>query len=691
MFSIIIAGVIRIARAVFVGTGPVISLFVTAFVLISPAKSLAQTYYVDATDGNDSNSGFSSSRSWKTISKVNGSKFQPGDFILFRRGCVWREMLIVPSSGTAGNTITFGAYGLGAKPVISGADIVGARGWSLYGGKIFVTNVNNMNASPTQLYVDGTYYDTAHYPNSGYLMATANSSNKNTITDAKLGFTVDKVVGATVKVREVPWLIDTSAVTAFNLMTRTLSINASLSYAMRAGYGYYLQNKLWMLDSPKEWYFDPKAFRLYLWTVEGDIPNWNKVEVSNRSYGIVNAAKNYVTIRDLVVFASNRYNVYISGASNVIVDNCDIRGGQVGIFLANTTSSSIRNNSVRDTLSTGISTDWNTANNLELLNNSINSAGNVGSKPKNSLAGIYVNGDNVNIKNNTVTNSGYIGISIGGHRITVQDNIVDRSCIVLDDCGGIYATNDGASNKITGNTISNSAGNFIGTAYNITQAHGIYLDDLTHDTIVSGNIVSNADYGIFIHTGYNNTITGNSVFNARMNGLLMNENGSDAVSGTVHGNLVNNNIFEVCSTGATAYYYSIKGSTDKFGTFDMNRYCHPNSVFTVRNQSQNYTLPAWQQASGQDLNSTDMNAACAAPSPTVTLAATPVTVAAYGSSILTWSSTNSITCVAGGAWSGAKPASGSLEISNLTGSETFTLTCSGRGGATTRVTTITVH
>lgn len=60
---------------------------------------------------------------WDTIADVNGAAFSDGDFVLFRRGCTWREKLTVPSSGSVGSPITFGAYGTGAKPIISGADI----------------------------------------------------------------------------------------------------------------------------------------------------------------------------------------------------------------------------------------------------------------------------------------------------------------------------------------------------------------------------------------------------------------------------------------------------------------------------------------------------------------------------------------------------------------------------------------
>ena len=92
------------------------------FSLIS-STSLAATYYVDANNGNDAHNGLSPTTAWRTIAKVNISRFQPGDQIRFERGDVWREQLTIPSSGSSDNSIIFGAYGNGNRPVISGADI----------------------------------------------------------------------------------------------------------------------------------------------------------------------------------------------------------------------------------------------------------------------------------------------------------------------------------------------------------------------------------------------------------------------------------------------------------------------------------------------------------------------------------------------------------------------------------------
>ena len=76
------------------------------------------TYYVDATGGSDSNDGLSEANAWKTISKVNSSSFNASDIIKFKKGEIWREKLIIPSSGSSGNPITFTSYGTGDKPKI---------------------------------------------------------------------------------------------------------------------------------------------------------------------------------------------------------------------------------------------------------------------------------------------------------------------------------------------------------------------------------------------------------------------------------------------------------------------------------------------------------------------------------------------------------------------------------------------
>lgn len=68
---------------------------------------------------------------------------------------------------------------------------------------------------------------------------------------------------------------------------------------------------------------------------------------------------------------------------------------------------------------------------------------------------------------------------------------------------------------------------------------------------------------------------------------------------------------------------------------------------------------------------------------TVALSASPTSVNAGSSSILTWSSTNANSCSASGAWSGTEPLSGSLSTGALNNNSTYTLTCTGATGNAT--------
>jgi parallel beta-helix repeat protein len=110
----------------------------------------ATNYYVSNT-GDDSKEGTTTQTAWKTLNKVNNTKFAPGDSILFERGGVWREELKVPSSGAPGNPIVFGAYGSGAKPEIDGADVI--SGMTSAGSNIWQKTA--VTIQPNLMYLDG--------------------------------------------------------------------------------------------------------------------------------------------------------------------------------------------------------------------------------------------------------------------------------------------------------------------------------------------------------------------------------------------------------------------------------------------------------------------------------------------------------------------------------------------------------
>ncbi|HVO79964.1 MAG TPA: right-handed parallel beta-helix repeat-containing protein [Terriglobales bacterium] len=108
-----------------------------ALVCVLAGMASAATYYVDATGGDDTKDGLSPATAWKTIAKVNGSSFVAGDQVLFKRGEVWRESLVPPSSGTPGNPVRFDAYGAGDAPTITGALDLPSANWTLDSGNVW--------------------------------------------------------------------------------------------------------------------------------------------------------------------------------------------------------------------------------------------------------------------------------------------------------------------------------------------------------------------------------------------------------------------------------------------------------------------------------------------------------------------------------------------------------------------------
>ena len=92
-----------------------------------------------AINGNDNNSGRSQQSAWKTINKVNGFDFDPGDTIQFKRGQVFNGKLApdASSEGTPGNPIVYRSYGSGPLPIItekktlSGFSHEGNNRWSV--------------------------------------------------------------------------------------------------------------------------------------------------------------------------------------------------------------------------------------------------------------------------------------------------------------------------------------------------------------------------------------------------------------------------------------------------------------------------------------------------------------------------------------------------------------------------------
>ncbi len=123
---------------------------------LSQTALFATTYYVDATRGNDTNAGTSTTAPWKTLNKINNTPFQPGDSILLKRNEIWKEYLNFSSSGKPGNPIVIASYGTGNLPIITGRQEY--EGWNIAANWTSAGNnlwYREQSYNPQRLWING--------------------------------------------------------------------------------------------------------------------------------------------------------------------------------------------------------------------------------------------------------------------------------------------------------------------------------------------------------------------------------------------------------------------------------------------------------------------------------------------------------------------------------------------------------
>lgn len=113
--------------------------------LLSGENILAVNYYI-SNKGNDSNTGTSAIKPWRTIGFVNSKIFKPGDSVLFEAGSVWRDELRIQQSGTKSKYIVYSRYGKGVNPKFLGSEK--AENWTSTGiPNIWQTSTSLKNLS----------------------------------------------------------------------------------------------------------------------------------------------------------------------------------------------------------------------------------------------------------------------------------------------------------------------------------------------------------------------------------------------------------------------------------------------------------------------------------------------------------------------------------------------------------------
>lgn len=479
-------------------------------------------YYINATTGNDTNSGLSPSLAWKTISKINNQNFLPGDNIYFERGGIWNSTLIINSSGNSTHQITFGSYGEGNRPIITGFTNISS--WSDLGGGVYEVNctscINNLNL----VIINNTPQALGRYPNinesnGGYLTFESHSGNTS-ITDNELTGAINWT-GAEIVVRAKRWILDKSLIT--NHATNTLTF-IGISYAPDNNFGYFIQKDERTLDIFGEWYFNFTSKSLKIYFGEEN-PSSYSIKASFLKDIVLLNGSNYITLDNISLEGGNFSLISIDNAENVNIQNCNLSfSGREGIWARNSSYLIIENNSIENCLNKGVYLYYNymdASPHSTIKNNTVINTGllaGMGESEDIQYTAIMTWGsDNCTIESNFINNSGYDGIHFSGYSNLIQNNSVNNFCKVIDDGGGIYvsgATHSAIGSIIRYNTVLEGIGNGDGTDNPSSLAvQGIYLDQNSDNIEVYNNTAANcSDSGFYMNTGANNNFVHDNLF-----------------------------------------------------------------------------------------------------------------------------------------------------------------------------------
>jgi parallel beta-helix repeat protein len=580
--------------------------------LLLMIKGSSTTYYFSAA-GNDLANGTSTATPFKTIVKLNTLILHPGDNILFRCGDVFRGQIVVDSSGTSANPITFSSYGTGEKPVISGASVI--TGWS------FNSTYNCYEAASSSVINNFFLRDKeqmlARYPNNHRYLnldTASNTSPNNYLQDADItSLSASWVTGSKLCVHTAQWCWEKASVSS--LSGNQINYSPSFYIAPIKRYGYFLYDNILLLDTATEWKYSATDQKVYY--KPGNITtDTSNCEGSVYNFGILLRYPGacYITIKGLAFEKQSRSGVMIGSANNryIKIDSCYFaRQYEHGVNdqgRYNETSNSY----FREV--DGIAVFVNdSATNATIHHNTFRNIGEF----RNSGIGTEINltaikaafVDSCFIHHNDIDSAGYCGISADGNYHIIEKNIIKNVMLVNNDGAALktYGSHSGY-NTFRNNFVSTSDGNTEGTDSGSFITPAIYFDYSAHHGLVQDNTVyGRTQKGIFMNSGSDsNTIIGNTVYGFNI-GLDL--NGSNQVDTAITGMNIKHNVFfarhfpsKTDTPAIVVRYYDYKNQFNA-GLIDSNTYFHPYTSFIITKMNgPRLKLYSWRAATGFDLH-----------------------------------------------------------------------------------------
>lgn len=379
---------------------------------------------------------------------------------------------------------------------------------------------------PLWLYQDGRRLDGARYPNRppdpreqkpGYLFTGFLTHGKQ-VAEFKLKNLDDKL---SVWAQEPDlWVYGLflheyadmkMRVTQIDPVRKTMTLdNTWYPRGFAANRPFHVFNALSELDTPGEWMFDRAHRRIYLWPVAGlatcppvlgvtpdlvtgrhltnVVFNGFSLQYCRRDAMRFDDCRN-VRVQASTIRHTGAWGVTVQGGSACRVEGCDLTDlGEGGVRLHGG--------------------DWKTlAPSCHVAdNNHISHYGEVipSYRPGVSLSGV----GNI-CTHNLIHHTRHQAVWFNGNDHRIAFNVIHDTCLYNDDAGAIYCCQRDFTKR--GTVIEHNFVHATGKRPHPTNVHCIYLDDWSSGTVVRGNILNQASWGLHFGGGQDTVATNNLV------------------------------------------------------------------------------------------------------------------------------------------------------------------------------------
>lgn len=359
------------------------------------------------------------------------------------------------------------------------------------------------------LYVDNIEQIVSKYPNDGYLISAGVTGSKTfTVTDERV-YNWKNAFDA--------YIVGSLDATYFWRIRKVAEISGNsvtLEGNIRNNCEWYIENLFEEIDIPGEYFVDRVEGKLYYYptgefeTAEIVVNNANILNINNVSD---------VNIKGITFEKSGGRAIYGTGCSNVNITGCNFKFIQgVDAVRIEGQNCIVSGNYAYGCMGSFVHFEGGiistlTPGNIVIENNRISFCGrrnfsNVISSG-NSISGSLKSCGNI-IRNNVIQDCmTFSAIGGKGNDYLIENNEIYNNGYLMDDAGAIYY---GKSNIQYGNVIKN---NYIHDLNKERSYCGIYPDDGFSGITIVNNVVRNAQKGIIINYGMNNTVEGNMFIN----------------------------------------------------------------------------------------------------------------------------------------------------------------------------------